>query len=216
MDTIFKAVSRRNLLKLFLALPVVKLMQSSLGCLFGLGANESVAATALKVAKVSELKEAWNSVRFTYRAKVQTKDVYGGNVLSEESIPGLVIRLPDDLARERGGGTKAKFEVVDLHCTHQRCETAYFVSRDDIRAVVNADAKNPVTYCPCHRSVYDLANGGKPIKGPAKKPLWKFNFEVKGDDIVVTGLDPKASVWEPGPMGGLTSEYPVRPGEPGL
>jgi hypothetical protein len=50
----------------------------------------------------------------------------------------------------------------------------------------------------------------------AKLPLWKFDFEVKGDDIIVTGVDPKASTWDPGRAGGLSSEYPVRPGERGL
>jgi hypothetical protein len=50
----------------------------------------------------------------------------------------------------------------------------------------------------------------------AKEPLWKFNFELKGDDIVVTGVDPKVASWEPGNPGGLSSEYPVRPGERGL
>lgn len=54
------------------------------------------------------------------------------------------------------------------------------------------------------------------MKGPAKGPLWKFEFDVKGDNILVTGIDPKASQWEPGPQGQLFSEYPVRPGEPGL
>lgn len=115
-----------------------------------------------------------------------------------------------------GGGIKGKFYAVNLHCPHERCVTAYLADKSEIRAVSDINAKNPVAYCPCHRSVFDLAQQGRAIKGPAKEPLWKFDFDIKGDDIVVTGLDPKASIWEPGRAGGLTSEYPVRPGEPGL
>ncbi|MGH7774582.1 MAG: ubiquinol-cytochrome c reductase iron-sulfur subunit, partial [Candidatus Binatia bacterium] len=207
---------RRDLLKFFLALPFVKLLENYLAPLLGLGSNTAMAATPLKVAKVSELKQPWSSARFTYRLKVQTKDVYKKDVVTEESLPGLVIRLPDELAEKKGGGMKGKFSVVNLHCSHERCVTAYITDKSEIRAVSSVEAKNPVAYCPCHRSVFDLAEGGKAIKGPAKEPLWKFDFDVKGDDVIVTGVDPKASVWEPGRPGGLTVEYPVRPGEPGL
>lgn len=216
MARIFGSISRRDLLKFFLALPFVKLLENYLAPLLGLGSNTAMAATPLKVAKVSELKQPWSSARFTYRLKVQTKDVYKKDVVTEESLPGLVIRLPDELAEKRGGGMKGKFSVVNLHCSHERCVTAYITDKSEIRAVSSVEAKNPVAYCPCHRSVFDLAEGGKAIKGPAKEPLWKFDFDVKGDDVIVTGVDPKASVWEPGRPGGLTVEYPVRPGEPGL
>ena len=213
MASMMRALSRRGLLKLFLALPFVKVLESFLASLLRpAGAGEA----PLKVAKVSELGQPWSSVGFTYRIKVKTRDVYKRDVVTEESVPGLVIRLPDELAQKMGGGAKTKFYVVDLHCTHERCVAAYIADRSEMRAVANVDAKNPMVYCPCHRSVFDVAQEGKAVKGPAKQPLWKFNFDVKGDDIIVTGLDPKASVWEAGRPGGLTVEYPVRPGEPGL
>lgn len=216
MARIFRVLSRRGLLKLFLALPFVRFLENYLAPIIGLGTNVAAAAAPLKVAKVSELKQPWSSVRFTYSVKVQTKDVYKKEMVTEESIPGLVVRLPDALAEKRGGGVKGKYEVVNLHCSHERCVTAYITDGKEIRAVADIEAKNPVAYCPCHRSVFDLAEKGKAIKGPAKTPLWMFEFDIKGDDIVVTGIDPKASIWDPGRPGGLTVEYPVRPGEPGL
>ncbi len=76
---------------------------------------------------------------------------------------------------------------------------------------------HPVFYCPCHRSLFDATKGAEPMKGSeAKLALWKFDFEVKGDEIIVTGVDPKTSSWPAGNPGGLASEYPVRPGEQGL
>ncbi len=197
------------MLKLLLALPFVK-------WLVRLGSEEALASTPLKVAKVSELKEPWSSVRFIYRLKIKSKDVYKKDITIEESVPGLVVRLPDGLAEKRGGGPKGRFYVVDFHCTHERCMTAYITDKNEVQAVSAVDAKNPVAFCPCHRSVFDLAEGGKPIKGPAKDPLWKFEFDVKGDDVIVTGLDSKASQWDPGRPGALGAEYPVRPGVPGL
>jgi Rieske Fe-S protein len=170
----------------------------------------------IKVVKISALEQPWSTVAFTYSTHVKAKDVYGKEALIRQNIPGVIIRLPDELTQKRGGGAKSRYSVVNLHCTHERCETAYLADKEEIKAVSSWDAKNPVAYCPCHRSVFDLAADGKPVRGPAKAALWQFDFDVRGDDLIVTGLDPKASTWQPGRAGGLTSEYPVRPNEPGL
>ncbi|MBI2358600.1 MAG: Rieske 2Fe-2S domain-containing protein [Deltaproteobacteria bacterium] len=211
-----RAPSRRRVVKLLLALPFVRFLDAYLARFIGLGSDTAIAAAPLRVAKVSELTQPWSSVSFPYRLKVRSKDVYKKETVTEETIPGLVIRLPDDVAEKRGGGVKGKFYVVDLHCTHQRCVTTYLQDKNEIRAVADIDAKNPMAYCPCHRSVFDLGQGGKVVKGPAKQPLWKFEFDIKKDEIVVTGVDPKASQWDPGRPGELFGEYPVREGEPGL
>ena len=216
MPGIFRTVSRRSLLKVLLALPFVKFLEHYLAPLLGSNTDTVMAAApALKVAKVSELKQPWSSASFTYRVKREIPDVYKKKTLVEESIPGLVVRMPDELA-DKSGGVKGKFRVVDLHCTHERCVATYVTDNSEIRALADLSPKNPVVYCPCHRSVFDPAEGEKVIKGPAKAPLWKFDFDIKGDDIMVTGLDAKASTWDPGRPGSLGSEYPVRPGEPGL
>lgn len=216
MERIFQLLTRRSLLKLLLALPFVRLMEDYLASIIGLDTNVAAASAPLKVAKVSELTQPWSSVRFTYSVKIKTKDVYKKDVVIEESIPGIVVRLPDDLAKKRGGGVKGSYDVIDLHCTHERCVSAFVADSKEARALADVEAKNPIIYCPCHRSVFDVAEGAKPIKGPAKQALWRFDFDVKGGDIVITGLDQKASIWDPGRPGALGGEYPVRPGEPGL
>lgn len=91
------------MLKLLLALPFVD-------WLVRLGSKEAIAATPLKVARVSDLKQPWDSARFMYRVKVKTKDVYKQEVVTEEAVPGLVIRLPDELADK--GGRRYQGEVL--------------------------------------------------------------------------------------------------------
>jgi Rieske Fe-S protein len=218
MARLLGALNRRSLLKLALTLPLARLFDGYLSRFFGFNRGTATAATVLnlKVARVSELKQPWDSARFSYRIKDRAIDVYDKEAVIDQLIPGVVIRLPDELAEKRGGGIKAKFAVLDLHCTHERCISAYITDKSEIRAMADLTPKNPVVYCPCHRSVFDITDGGKAIKGPAKAPLWKFDFDVKGDDIIVTGLEPKASKWEPGRPGALGAEYPVRAGEPGL
>ncbi|MGH7832673.1 MAG: Rieske (2Fe-2S) protein [Candidatus Binatia bacterium] len=213
MERIFRLVSRRGVLKLFLALPLLNFLEKLLD------KHPQAAETTraqMKVGKVSDLKTPWSTRPFEYRLKVKTQDVYKKDVVIEETVPGLVVRLPDDVAQKRGGGVKARFEVIDLHCSHQRCVTALIADPKEAHAVADIEPKGAVVYCPCHRSVFDLTQEAKPIKGPAKAALWKFDFDVKGDDIVVTGIDPRASQWAAGNLGGLMSEYPTRDGEPGL
>ena len=213
METIFRLVSRRGALKLFLALPLLNFLEK----LVDKNPQAAEATRAqIKVAKVSDLKTPWSTRPFEYRLKIKTQDVYKKEVVTEETVPGLVIRLPDDVAQKRGGGAKARFEVIDLHCSHERCVTAFITDPKEAQAVANVEPKGAVAYCPCHRSVFDFTQEAKPIKGPAKAPLWKFDFDVKGNDIVVTGIDPKASQWASGNLGGLMAEYPTREGEPGL
>lgn len=209
-------LSRRGLLRLFLALPVVRLVESFLGPVLGTGRKVSMAATAVKVAKLSQLDKPWSTAAFEYFVKVKHKNLKGETV-NEEYLPGLVIRLPDELAQKKGKGAKGKFDVVNLHCTHQRCKTVFITDLGEIHALTALKVEHPVFYCPCHRSLFDPTKEGEPMKGsPAKLPLWKFDFEIKGDDILVTGVDPKAATWDPGNPTGLTSEFPVRAGERGL
>lgn len=215
MATIFRTLTRRNLLKLSLALPLVRLFENLLAPLFGMGRNVALADTPLKVAKLSQLEKPWSTVRFEYFVKVKAKSTVGETV-NEEHLPGLAVRVPDDIAQKKGGGAKAKFQVVSLYCTHQRCKTTFVTDPAEIETMIGTKPKGPVFYCGCHQSLFDVTEDAKPILGPAKEPLWKFEFDIRGDDLIVTGIDPKAAVWNPGRAGGLSSEYPVRSGERGL
>lgn len=217
MATVLKALSRRSWLKLVFALPFAQYLESLFSRLFGMDSYAAVSeAKLLKVAKVSQLEKPWSTARFEYFVRVKGTNIKG-NTIREEHLPGLVVRLPDDLAQKRGGGTKGKFEVVTLYCTHQRCKTAFISDANEVQGMTGKKVENPVFYCPCHRSMFDASKGAVPMEGSqAKDPLWKFDFDVKGDDIVVTGVDPKVSSWPAGNPGGLSSEYPVREGERGL
>lgn len=209
-------MDRRKLLKVALALPLVNFFGGFLNRVLGSGPRPALAAGELKVAKVSELNRPWSTAAFEYFIKVKSRNVKG-EAVNEEHLPGLVVRLPDDVAQSRGGGAGAKFQVVNLYCTHQRCKVAFVTDPGEIQAMTGNRPAGPVFFCPCHQSLFDPAKDAQPTQGsPAKAALWKFDFKIRGDDILVTGLDPKAALWEPGNPGGLSSEYPVREGERGL
>ncbi len=54
-------------------------------------------------------------------------------------------------------------------CTHQQCTVGY--SSDGTLA------------CPCHGSVFDPANGGAVVNGPANQPLAEIPVEVRDGEI---------------------------------
>jgi len=59
--------------------------------------------------------------------------------------------------------------VFSSHCTHLGC-------------IINEE-KNGKLVCPCHGSSFD--ENGKPIKGPAIKPLKKLDFQIENDQITI-------------------------------
>jgi Rieske Fe-S protein len=61
------------------------------------------------------------------------------------------------------------FVAYSAVCTHQRCTVAY---------------KKGQLVCPCHRSVFDPAEGAAVIAGPAPKPLTEIPVKVENGDIV--------------------------------
>jgi nitrite reductase/ring-hydroxylating ferredoxin subunit len=44
--------------------------------------------------------------------------------------------------------------------------------------------------CPCHNGHFEIASG-RPISGPARRPLPVVTVEVQGDEIYATGVEPR-------------------------
>jgi|ECHnycMinimDraft_1075156.scaffolds.fasta_scaffold02068_2 3-phenylpropionate/trans-cinnamate dioxygenase ferredoxin subunit len=61
--------------------------------------------------------------------------------------------------------------VYDAFCTHRRCNLARMGKLDEGKIV-----------CTCHDSEFD-AETGKPLSGPARKPLTKYRSQVEGDKV---------------------------------
>ncbi len=59
---------------------------------------------------------------------------------------------------------------LDPTCTHKQCTVEHKSGSDRIE-------------CPCHGSVYDLA--GKVLKGPAERPLGRFETSLKDGRVII-------------------------------
>ncbi len=133
---------------------------------------ERIAVAPGPIATTSEMKEAWSTRQFLYRAA------------SGETSPALLVRLPGDAywaisLREPYGGT---------------CELE-FASVEKLRADYNLIASHPMIGDPCTHTVYDLTrygsgpNGlvrGAIVAGIGVRPPLAIEVQVEGLEIVAS------------------------------
>ncbi|MGB3632595.1 MAG: Rieske (2Fe-2S) protein [Rubrobacteraceae bacterium] len=76
---------------------------------------------------------------------------------TNEGQPAVLVHLEN--------GDFAAYSAV---CTHQQCEVAY---------------QEGQLACPCHGSLFDPANGGEVVNGPAQQPLPEIPVQLQNGQI---------------------------------
>ncbi len=82
--------------------------------------------------------------------------------VAKNDDPGVLIHLPNN-----------QVVAFDAVCTHEGCTVAY-----------NPDSKH--LECPCHGSVFDPANQGKVLHGPARQPLTSIKITINNSTGNIT------------------------------
>lgn len=80
--------------------------------------------------------------------------------LAESGKPAILVHLPDE-----------SWVAYSAACTHKGCEVGYQLESQQLG-------------CPCHGSVFDPADGGAVVNGPAEKPLDEVKVKTEGDKVV--------------------------------
>ena len=78
-------------------------------------------------------------------------------------IPGIVVR------------TQRRIEAFCAYCPHELC-------------VIRLTDEHQLR-CPCHFSLFDPMRDGAWISGPAMRRTYRFDYRVKGPDLVITGVE---------------------------
>ncbi len=115
----------------------------------------------LAVADQRTLAESWAAVEFTFE-------------FEGERVPGIVIKLPGE-----------RWYASSLICPHAKCVVRYFTDVNVARDTFDVAAKNPVLGCPCHFSVFDVANGGKVLSGPATDAPLQLTVETRDGKVFI-------------------------------
>jgi arsenite oxidase small subunit len=121
------------------------------------------AAPGQPVAHLSELAQPWSAVKFTLPES------------DGSDMPCIVVRLPGD-----------KWYASSLICPHNKCTIMYVPDVNMARDSFNVETSTPVLACPCHFSVFDPAQNGRVIGGPAPNPPLQLRIEVRGNDVFVS------------------------------
>jgi len=175
-------------------------------------AQDVARGEAISVAKLSEVAKPWDFKYFVFSQKYPQ---YTPEGFKAASVPGVVIRLPSklklyDTASGRGPlswvreiGKPPKVTETDVVvfssiCPHLGCIFNYVANYREVTSgyggfVPPPNRRHALMACPCHLSIYDPADPqlpGRVLSGPAPRPPRTFLFEIQGDDIVVTDVEP--------------------------
>lgn len=95
-----------------------------------------------------------------------TKQVPPNSAITFDAVadngPGVLIHLPD-----------GRFVAYDAVCTHEGCTVAY-------------NTRSQHLECPCHGSIFDPANAGQVLAGPAKLPLTLVKITIDTSTGTIT------------------------------
>jgi cytochrome b6-f complex iron-sulfur subunit len=81
--------------------------------------------------------------------------------VAETGKPAMVVHLPDE-----------SWVAYETQCTHLGCEVSYQLETQRVG-------------CPCHGSVFNPAQGGAVVNGPAKRPLKEIKVRTEGGKVVL-------------------------------
>jgi len=204
-------LERRGLIKTLVAIPVIGAIIALLSPLFRfLKPNDGAwniftikpdlpAGGAQVVGRVSQLAKPWDSFYFTYVQKFVQYDPEGEEA---SNVPGVAIRLPQKVNftnAEGFVGFQGETDIVLFSriCPHLGCIFNYVSDYHEVTAGYGgmeppASEHHALMACPCHFSIYDPTYPGDPgnvISGPAPRGARYFQFEIQGDNIVVTGAE---------------------------
>lgn len=128
----------------------------------------------IKVANVSDLSGG-QTVTFNYPL---------------ENTPNLLAKLGE----KANGGVGPDGDIVAFSqiCQHLGCIWGYVPTDGSPKCDSSYKAAEPVGYCCCHGSVYDLATGGQVIDGPSPRPQPQvtLEFDSTTGDIYAIGMGP--------------------------
>jgi len=146
-------------------------------------------ASARTEIMLDKVREPWSFAEFEFAKYIKT---HRGPKLT--TFPGYVIRLPRDVAEK--SQAKDGLYVLSRICPHEGCPIKFYKDRSEVRQFLPVERfDHPMLVCTCHQSMFDPAENGKVIDGPAPRPPWVFDFDVEKGRIVIKDLEEGGEKW---------------------
>lgn len=158
---------------------------------FSLLANKDIEAAQTSGAQVplDRLSSPWSFAEIEFTKQIKTHQG-----LRPSSFPGYIIRLPSATAQRLD--MKDGLYAISRICPHEGCPINFYKRRTDVPYPLEIEKfPNPMLVCTCHQSVFDPAQGGKVLSGPAPRPPWTFDFVIEKGRIIIRDLEPGGEKW---------------------
>lgn len=141
---------------------------------------------------LSQLRSPWSFAEVEFAKMIKTH-----RGLQPSTFPGYVIRLPEGISERLG--LKHGLYAISRICPHEGCPMNLYQHRSDVpyppELLELREFSNPMLICTCHQSVFDPAQGGKVITGPAPRPPWTFDFVIERGNVVIKDLEAGGEKW---------------------
>ncbi len=97
-----------------------------------------------------------------------------GTIADADSVTVLLHIDPASLgAGDNAEGAADGYLAYSKLCTHVGCPVGLFLSDRNLLV------------CPCHQSMFDVANGAVPVSGPASRPLPRLPIQLQPDGTFI-------------------------------
>lgn len=180
-------VRRRVILKTVAALPLaatfgllispfLRYLRPTLKPLDILGqSDQPLAEPPIPTYTDKDFPDPWTCLPFMFNQKYVE---YNPEAAEVRKIPGYIVKLPN--------GDVVAYSRI---CPHLGCIFNFVKDPDECAKGYNFKPAGPVFACPCHLSVYDIAQAGKVVSGPAPRPPRKFEVKKVSGTYQVIALE---------------------------
>lgn len=176
--TILKTVAAVPLALTFglLASPFLRYLRPTLKPLDILGqSDQPTAEPPIPTFTDADFPTPWTCIPFMFNQKYVE---YNPEEKEVRKIPGFIVKLPNN-----------DIVAYSRICPHLGCIFNFVNDPAECAKGYNFKPEGPVFACPCHLSVYDIAQGGKVVSGPAPRPPRRFTIENVDGKMQVTNLE---------------------------
>jgi Rieske Fe-S protein len=166
--------------------------------------RDAARGETIVAATLPEVAKPWD---FKYFVFTQKYPQYTPEGFKAANVPGVVVRLPRtirlplDWTKDIGIQSQvieSNIVVFSRIRPHLGCIFNYVPAWQEVTAgyggyVPPSSRRHALMACPCHLSIYDPADPevpGRVLSGPAPRPPRTFAFEIQGEDVVVTAVEP--------------------------
>jgi Rieske Fe-S protein len=138
---------------------------------------------------LSQFNSSWSFVHVEFTKQIKTH-----RGLQPSTFPGYIIRVPDTVGQQLG--LKGNLYAISRICPHEGCPINLYRQRDEAPFALEVEQfPNPLLVCTCHQSIFDPAQGGKVLSGPAPRPPWTFDFVIQKGQVIIKDLEPGGEKW---------------------